>query len=96
MLIYYSKLKTFKVYTQSNDYLGKVVDLEIDAQTQQITKYKVKKQLREQYSLIAPEQIIKVENNFIIVDDNSIKVSGGQKVEAHGLAATQATLNSQR
>jgi len=91
----YSNLKSYKVRTQSRVYLGKVVDLEIDTATSQIRKYAVAKLLGKDTLLIAPEQIVKIENHEIIVSDALLKVKDLKNIKT-SLAAESVAINSQR
>ena len=68
-----------RVYTQSNDYLGRIINIEIDTETFYITKYFIKtlniiKNLFQNYLIINHTQVISILDNKMIVEDNIGKI----------------------
>ncbi len=79
MLINYSQLINLPVETKSGEFLGKVVDLEIDIESYQIKKLHVKSSnlirgLFEGVLLIDQSQIYQITKEKIIVEDEAKKV----------------------
>lgn len=79
MLIKYSQLINLPVETKSNEFLGKVADLEIDIENYNIKKLHVKSSnlirgLFEGVLLIDQSQIHEITKDKIIVDDEAKKV----------------------
>ena len=82
MLIDNKQLKKVKVETQSGQYLGQIIDFEVETDTGIIVKYHVKAKvslagLFENKLIINKEQIINFDDRKMIVEDNVIK----EKVE---------------
>ncbi len=78
MLIDLKQLKKIKVETQSGQYLGKVIDFELETDNGSIEKYYVKSNLPvvglfEGELLINKKQIISFDNEKMIVEDNAVK-----------------------
>lgn len=72
------QLLNLEVYTQSGQYLGKIVDLEINADTGHIITYIVKssnviKNLFREKLLINSSQVISISSEKMIVEDASIQ-----------------------
>lgn len=72
------------VKTKSNQMLGKIVDFEVDSETQTIEKYYVKSQglvrgLFEDKLIINKRQVISINNELMIVQDAVITESQGVK-----------------
>ncbi len=77
----FSEIKKKIVETKSGTKLGKVYDILIDTQDNFITHYEVKtKLLGGENLLISRDQIIRHEQDKIIVDDN-VKQENVQKIE---------------
>lgn len=79
MLINYSQLINLPVETQSNEFLGKVVDFEIDIANYQIKKLHVKSSnlirgLFEGVLIIDQSQICEITREKIIVEDEAKKI----------------------
>ncbi len=73
MQLHYSKLKKLPVETQSGILLGRVCDLSIEIDGHSISKYIVVKSkffATSSELLIAPEQIVKITGEKVIVEDN--------------------------
>ncbi|MBT3690140.1 PRC-barrel domain-containing protein [bacterium] len=78
MNIAWENLKNLPVFTQSNQQLGRICDIEIDSKTHSINKYiikssKVIKRLTEENILISPSQVIAIDENKMIVVDNVVQ-----------------------
>ena len=72
------QLKNLPIYTKSNDCLGKIEDIEINSQTQNISLYIVKssqltKRLADKKLLIAASQVISLDNKKMVVEDGVVK-----------------------
>lgn len=79
MLINYSQLINLPVETKSNEFLGKIVDLEIDIESYNIRKLQVKSSnlirgLFEGVLIIDQSQIHEITQEKIIVEDGAKKV----------------------
>jgi sporulation protein YlmC with PRC-barrel domain len=73
------KIINLPVYTESKEYLGLLIDLDIDLDTGKIEKYFVKnknflKNLWQGCLIIVPSQIVAISEKKIIVKDNINKV----------------------
>ncbi|MDA2936556.1 PRC-barrel domain-containing protein [Patescibacteria group bacterium AH-259-L05] len=71
------QLLNLDVYTQSGQYVGKIVDLEIDADTGHIITYIVKssnviKNLFQEKLLINQNQVISISSEKMMVEDASM------------------------
>jgi sporulation protein YlmC with PRC-barrel domain len=78
MNIAWENLKNLPVFTQSNQQLGRICDIEFDSKTHSINKYiikssKVIKRLTEENILISPSQVIAIDENKMIVVDNVVQ-----------------------
>lgn len=66
------------VYTQSGEYLGRVVDFELDPATHTIFRYHVRSRdsikdlLQARELVIASAQVISLNNEKMVVDDGAI------------------------
>ena len=72
------QLKNLPVYTQSNDCLGKIEEVEINSQTQGISNYIIKssqltKRLSDKKLIISSSQVVSIDNQKMIVEDGIIK-----------------------
>lgn len=79
------------VFTQSNQYLGKICDFELDSATQKITKYHVKseqliKGILADKLIIASEQVFSIDKEKMVVLD-SVKKAKSQAYEARAIPA---------
>lgn len=79
MLINYSQLINLPVETKSNEFLGKIADLEIDIENYSIKKLHVKSSnlirgLFEGVLIIDQSQIYEITKEKIIVEDEAKKV----------------------
>ncbi|MFH1187776.1 MAG: PRC-barrel domain-containing protein [bacterium] len=79
MLIAYSQLINLPVETKSNEFLGKVADLEIDIENYNIRKIHVKSSnlirgLFEGFLIIDQSQIHEITKEKIIVEDGAKKI----------------------
>ena len=73
MIINFQKIKNLAVETESEIYLGKITDLEIDIDAHTVKKYFVENKkffITDSSFLISPEQIVKITNEKIVVQDN--------------------------
>ncbi|MDA2922057.1 PRC-barrel domain-containing protein [Patescibacteria group bacterium AH-259-L07] len=75
--MYLKQLLNLDVYTQNGQYLGKIIDLEIDADTGHIITYIVKssnvvKNLFQEKLLINSSKVISISNEKMMVEDASI------------------------
>lgn len=75
--MYVKQLLNLDVYTQSGQYLGKVVDVDIDVAAHRIITYVVKstnviKNLFQEKLLINSSQVISISDEKMIVEDLSI------------------------
>ncbi len=81
MQLSYRQLKNLPVYTKNNDFLGKIKDLEINSDTQNVSKYIIKssqitKRLVGKELIINPSQVISIDNQKMIVEDETVRDSG--------------------
>ncbi len=87
MFIDSKQLKKVKVETQSGQYLGKIIDIELETDTGIIEKYYVKNSLSipglfENKLIINKNQVISFDNEKMIVEDSLLKESntGREKI----------------
>ncbi|MBU1037137.1 PRC-barrel domain-containing protein [Patescibacteria group bacterium] len=78
MYILSKKLKNLPVYTKSKEYLGKIQEIEIDLDNQNIVRYLVKsnqmvKRLVGKQLIIKPPQVLSLDEEKMVVEDNIIK-----------------------
>ena len=69
------------VYTESGNYLGQVIDLEIDPETGQVKNYFIKshnflKNLFKGYLIVEARQVLSVSKEKVIVKDAFKKIRG--------------------
>lgn len=69
------------VYTESGNYLGQVVDLEIDPETGQVKNYFIKshnflKNLFQKHLIIGAKQVLSVSKEKMVVRDAFKKIRG--------------------
>lgn len=69
MKISFGQLKKLEVQTKSNLILGKVQDLILETEGQNILQYEVSKLVGKKY-LISREQVISIDENKMIVEDS--------------------------
>ena len=72
------QLKNLPVYTKSNNCLGKIEEVEINTQNQNISCYIVKstklsKRLSDKKLIINSSQVISIDNKKMVVEDGIIK-----------------------
>ncbi|MFH1564258.1 MAG: PRC-barrel domain-containing protein [bacterium] len=96
MLISYSQLINLPVETKSNEFMGKVVDLEIDIENYNIRKMHVKSSnlirgLFEGVLIIDQSQIYEITKEKIIVEDGAKKVKD-KKILTIKLAETEKAI----
>ena len=75
MFINSSQLKNLPVYAKSGDFLGRVEEAEIDANSQMIARYIVKssrivKRLTSQKLVIAASQVVSLDSKKLVVEDS--------------------------
>ncbi|HMB26388.1 MAG TPA: PRC-barrel domain-containing protein [Patescibacteria group bacterium] len=98
MRILLKKLKKLPVVTKNSQKLGKIANLEINTSTHQVVKYQVRKKIllaKSPKLLIAPEQILEINNKKIIVEDNVESTQIKQSKRPQPRTHTAATLNSE-
>ena len=81
MRITYAQLKQLPVKTVSGSILGKVKDLELDADSHQVLKYHVSEGFFAKSLLIAPNQIKSITAQAITVEDLLDKETAAETVE---------------
>lgn len=96
MLINYTQLINLPVETKSNEFLGKVVDLEIDIEHCYIKKLHVKSSnlirgLFEGVLIIDQSQIYEITKEKIIVEDEAKKVKNKRTLNIQLIDAEKAT-----
>ena len=74
----FRQLKNLPVYTKSNEYLGKIQEMEINSETQNISKYIIKssqvsKRLVGKKLWLNPHQVISIDEQKMIVEDGAVK-----------------------
>jgi len=75
MSLTFKQLKNLPVYTKSNEFLGKVKDVEINCDSHTISRYVIKnsdviKIIAGKEILISPSQIISLDEQKMVVEDN--------------------------
>lgn len=98
MRITLKQLKTLPVLTESGANLGRVVDLEIDATNHSIGKYIVSAWpniLKRDKLLIAPEQIVAIDVEKVLVKDGTIKVTEAKPVFAATAVKEASAVNAE-
>ena len=95
MLINFSHLKNLPVFTQSGLFLGRIVDLEIDADSQSIINYLVQRgRLVGRWQkplLIHRQQVISISKEKMIVEDAIAKQLETVKAEKEIAPQTAAS-----
>jgi sporulation protein YlmC with PRC-barrel domain len=88
-----NRLINLPVYTQSNQYLGKVCDLEVDPATQIVLQYHVKsggliKELLQKELIIGREQVVSISAERMVVEDTTLPIGteDTKKVPVKGVA----------
>jgi sporulation protein YlmC with PRC-barrel domain len=73
MRIDFRQLRRYTAYTTSGTYVGKVFDVTIDVDSQQIIQYDVTASIfHTNHHLIHREQIVRFEDKKIIVEDSVV------------------------
>lgn len=72
------QLKNLPVFTKSNDCLGKIKEVEINSDTQNVSKYIVKssqmtKRLVGGELIINPSQVVSIDRQKMVVEDNVVR-----------------------
>lgn len=75
------QLKNLPVYTKSQEFVGKIKEIEIDSNTHSVRRYLVKstqvvKILAGEELLISPGQVVCLDEQKMIVEDALIKDNG--------------------
>lgn len=75
------KIIGLPVYTEGGNYLGRVIDLEIDPETDQVKNFFIKshnffKNLFQGYLIIGAKQVLSISNEKIVVRDAFKKIKG--------------------
>jgi sporulation protein YlmC with PRC-barrel domain len=73
MLINSKKLINLPVYTQSDEYLGKVISFDLDAESFLIKKFSVRKYFASGELLIAKDQVVAIDADRMTVVDLLVK-----------------------
>lgn len=78
MELTFRQFKNLPVYTRSNEYLGKIEEVEINTETQNISKYIIKssqvsKRLVGKKLWLSPNQVISIDEQKMIVEDGVVK-----------------------
>jgi len=81
MLINFQQLKNLPVYTKSGDCLGKIKEVEINTETQAVSKYfiessQVVKRLVGAGLVISSGQVISLDEQKMVVEDSVAKEGG--------------------
>ena len=81
MIQSFKQLKNLPVYTKSNNFLGKIKDIEINGDDHYIDKYVIKssdmvKRISGKEIIISPGQVVSLDERKMIVEDNVEKESG--------------------
>lgn len=99
MIINLAKLKTIRVETQNGEFLGTILDVELDIATGLVAKYAVGYDfmiMKQINYLIAPNQVIRMNGETMIVEDNIEKVKTTKSVEKPTLIKEESpTLNAE-
>ena len=61
------------VFTQSGVSIGKITDIEVETESQAISKYQVKKNMFEKPLLIDRGQVVSINQKSMVVEDAVIK-----------------------
>lgn len=74
----FKQLKNLPVYTRSGDFLGKINEIEINTETQAISKYLIKssqvtKRLAGAGLMVSPSQVITIDDEKMVIEDSLIK-----------------------
>lgn len=97
MLINYSQLINLQVETKSNEFLGKIADLEIDIENYSIRKLHIKSNnlirgLFEGVLIIDQSQICEITKEKIIVEDEAKKIKEKKSLNIKLADAEKATV----
>lgn len=71
-------IRNLPVMTKSGSFLGKIKEIEIDAETQNISRYfvvsnQMVKRLANKELIIASAQVLSIDNEKMVVEDNLVK-----------------------
>jgi len=78
MRIFFKQIKTLPVITESGANLGRVIDIELDANNHSVGKYVVSAWptiLKRERLFIAPDQIVSIDAEKIIIKDGAVKIA---------------------
>jgi len=89
-------LLKLQVYTESGAHLGKLVGFEFDGPSQMVLRYKVRPKgfalrLAKAPLLVGREQVIRIEDEKMTVEDNVQKEMEAEAARAIGLVETEAS-----
>lgn len=84
MILRGNKIIGLPVYTKSNQYLGRVKNLEIDSVSQTVINYIVNRGFWSEELVINRNQIISLEQDKLVVDDGVVAVPVREKAVATG------------
>lgn len=96
MLINLAKLKNLRVETMSGDFLGTILDVEIDVATGMVAKYIVGYDffvMKQPIYAIAPIQVTKVSEILMTVEDSVEKIKKEKTEEPKIIKEEAPTLN---
>lgn len=75
MIQTFKQLKNLPVYTKSNDFIGKIKDVEINCDSHTVSRYVIKssdvvKRIAGEEIIISPSQVISLDEQKMVVEDN--------------------------
>jgi sporulation protein YlmC with PRC-barrel domain len=78
MIQTFKQLKNLPVYSKSNDFLGKIKNIEINCDSHIISRYIIKssdvvKRISGKEIIISPSQVISLDEQKMVVEDNLLK-----------------------
>ncbi|OGF35061.1 hypothetical protein A2482_03030 [Candidatus Falkowbacteria bacterium RIFOXYC2_FULL_48_21] len=94
MRIAFKQLKALPVFTESGLSIGRVVDIEIDVNNHGVGKYIVSAWpaiLKREKLFIAPDQIVAIDSEKVIVRDGAVKVAEPKRLFSAAPAKEAAT-----
>lgn len=86
-------LLKLQVHTVSGEHLGKLVGFEFDGPSQMVMRYRVRPKglarLSKSPLLISREQVVRIEEERMVVDDNVVREMEAEAARAIGLVETE-------
>ena len=98
MRIAFTQLKSLPVLTESGANLGRVIDVEIDINGHGISKYIISAWpaiLKREKLFIAPDQIVAIDAERVIVKDGAVKVAEPKRIFSAEAAKEAPALNAE-